>query len=199
MVSYKAGLQLVSDLDRSSKKLNLDIFFHPEKYSKPLPIAKIVADTKVDPNGVMRYKKMLAAGKRLQPIVVVKHPHKDLYSVVDGHHRFFAHLEQGIKIVDCAVIYDFIGFMFNLTKDGWLQPSQTVTKHVHAPILEFHEKLNHSINRELRKNMKQFLADFNKNPEKLLKIFKERYDVANKKLNKLKVKWEKVVRDLRTS
>ena len=65
--------------------------------------------------------------------------------------------------------------MFNLTKDGWLQPPPAVTKHVHAPILEFKEKLDQSINRELRQNMKQFLTDFQKNPEKLIEIFKERY------------------------
>ena len=35
-----------------------------------------------------------------------------------------------------------MGFMFNLTKDGWFQPPPSVTKHVHAPILEFKEKLD---------------------------------------------------------
>ncbi|MCK5402545.1 ParB N-terminal domain-containing protein, partial [Candidatus Bathyarchaeota archaeon] len=140
--------------------VNLDVFLHPEKYSTSLPMDKIVADTKVDPDGVKRYKEMLVIGEQLRPIVVVKHPHKDLYSVVDGHHRFFAYLEHGMKNINCAVVYDFTGFMFNLTKDGWLQPSPAITKHVHAPILEFKEKLDQS-NLELHQNMKQFLDDFN--------------------------------------
>jgi len=160
---------------------------------------KIVADTKVDPDGVKRYKEMLTDGKQLRPIVVVKHPRKDLYSVVDGHHRFFAHFEHGRKNIDCAVIYDFMGFMFNLTKDGWLQPPPAITKHVHAPILEFHEKLDQKINRELRQNMRQFLDDFNKNPEQLIEILKERYDETDKKLNEIKVNWEKAIRDLQTT
>ncbi len=157
---------------------------------------KIVAYTKVDPDGVKRYKEMLAAGEQLRLIVGVKHLRKDLYSVVDGHHRFFTHLEHGIENINCVVIYDFTGFIFNLTKDGWLQPPPAVTKHVHAPILKFKEKLDQSINRELRQNMKQILDDFNKNPEKLIEIFKERYDVAYEKLSELRVNWEKAVRDL---
>ena len=171
--------------------VNIDVFLHPEKYSTPLPMDKIVADTKVDPDGVKRYKEMLVAGEQLRPIVVVKHPHKDLYSVVDGHHRFFAQLEHGMKNIDCAVIYDFMGFMFNLTKDGWLQPPPSVTKHVHAPILEFKEKLDQR-NLELRQNMKQFLTGFQKNPEKLI-------EAADEKLSELRVNWEKAIRDLQTT
>jgi hypothetical protein len=155
------------------KKFTLDIFLYPEKYSTPLPIDQIVADTKVDADGVTRYKEQLAAGKQLRPIVVVKHPRKDLYAVVDGHHRFFAQVEFGHKKIDCAVIQDFTGFMFYLTKDGWLQPHPAFTKHIRVPILEFHQKLDQSINRELRQNLKQFLADFNQNPEKLIEKLRE--------------------------
>ena len=164
---------MTRNFDESLKKLNLDIFLCPEKYSTSLPIDKIVADTKVYPDGIKRYKEMLTVGKQLRPIVVVKHPHENLYAVVDGHHRFFAQLEYGRKNIDCAVIPDFTGFMFNLTKDGWFQPHPTFTKHVRAPILDFHQKLDQSINRELRQNMKQFLVDFQRNPEKIIKIFRE--------------------------
>ena len=169
---------------------NLDIFLHPEKYSTSLPMDKIVADTKVDPDGVKRYKEMLVIGEQLRPIVVVKHPHKNLYSVVDGHHRFFAYLEHGMKNINCAVVYDFTGFMFNLTKDGWLQPSPAITKHVHAPILEFKEKLDQS-NLELHQNIKQFLDDFNRNPEKLIELIKEKYDATDEKVSKLRVNWKR--------
>jgi hypothetical protein len=164
-------LQLTRDLDVSL--VNVDVFQHPEKYSVRLPISEIIADTKVDPDGVKRYKEWLSAGKQLRPIVVVKHPHKNLYAVVDGHHRFFAQLEFGIPAIQCAIIHDFIGFMFHLTKEGWLQPHPTFTKHVRVPILEFHQKLDQSLNRELRTNMKQFLVNFHQNPEKLIVIFRE--------------------------
>lgn len=164
---------MTRNLDPLWKKLTLDIFLFPEKYSVPLPIDQIVADAKVDVDGVIRYKEQLAAGKQLRPIVVVKHPHKDLYAVVDGHHRFFAQIEFGQKDIDCAVIQDFVGFMFQLTKDGWLQPHPAFTKHVRVPILEFHQKLDQSINQDLRQNLKQFLADFNQNPETLIEKLRE--------------------------
>ena len=167
---------MTRDLEVPLKKLNLDIFLYPEKYSRPLPIEKIVADTKVDAEGVKRYKEQLAAGKQLRPIVVVKHPRKNVYAVVDGHHRFFAQLEYGTKEVACAVIDDLTGFMFRLTKDGWLQPHPRLTKHVRVPILEFHQKLDQSINRELRHNMKTFLTDFHRNTEKLIEAFREFMD-----------------------
>lgn len=164
---------MTRNLDPLWKKLTLDIFLFPEKYSVPLPIDQIVADAKVDVDGVIRYKEQLAAGTQLRPIVVVKHPRKDLYAVVDGHHRFFAQIEFGQKDIDCAVIQDFVGFMFQLTKDGWLQPHPGFTKHVRVPILEFHQKLDQSINQDLRQNLKQFLADFNQNPEKLIEKLRE--------------------------
>jgi hypothetical protein len=164
---------LTRDLEVPVKKLNLDIFIYPEKYSRPLSIEKIVADTKVDAEGVKRYKEQLAAGKQLRPIVVVKHPRKNVYAVVDGHHRFFAQLEYGTKDIACAVIDDLTGFVFRLTKDGWLQPHPRFTKHVRVPILEFHQKLDQSINRELRQNMKAFLTDFHRNSDTLIEAFRK--------------------------
>jgi hypothetical protein len=151
----------------------VDIFQNPEKYSVSLPIKEIIADTKVDPGGVMRYKTWLSAGKQLRPIVVVKHPRENLYAVVDGHHRFFAQLEFGVTTINCAVIHDFMGFMFHLTKDGWLQPHPTFTKHVRAPILEFQQKLDQSLLGELRGNLKQFLVNFHRNPDELIATFRE--------------------------
>jgi hypothetical protein len=153
---------LTRHLDPLWKTPSLDIFLYPEKYSTLLPIDQIVADTKVDAEGVTRYREQLATGKPLRPIVVVKHPRKNLYVVVDG-----------LTQVECAVIQDFTGFMFQLSKDGWLQPHPAVTRHVRVPILEFHDRLDQTINRELRQTMKQFLADFNRNPEQLLKRLRE--------------------------
>ncbi len=167
---------LPQNRDPRGKRLIWDIFLYPERYSSPLPIDRIVADTKVDPEGVARYREQLAAGTPLRPIVVVKHPHKNLYAVVDGHHRFFAHVACGWTQIEGAVIQDFTGFMFQLTKDGWLQPHPAVTKHIRVPILEFQETLDHTINRELRQTMKEFLADFNRQPEKLLERLRERVE-----------------------
>jgi hypothetical protein len=56
--------------------------------------------------------------------------------------------------------------------------------------LEFKEKLDQN-NLELRQNMKQFLDDFNRNPEKLIEIFKEKYDIADDKVNKLRINWKR--------
>jgi hypothetical protein len=105
--------------------------------------------------------------------VVVKHPHENLYAVVDGHHRFFAQIEFGVTTINCAVIPDFIGFMFYLTKDGWLQPPPTFTKHVRVPLLEFQQTLDQSVRNDLRANLSQFLVNFHRKPKKLLNIFRE--------------------------
>jgi hypothetical protein len=38
-------------------EINVDVFANPEKYLVRLPIDKIVADTKVDPEAIAMYKK----------------------------------------------------------------------------------------------------------------------------------------------
>jgi hypothetical protein len=139
------------------RKLNLDVFINPEKYKQKISVDKIVADPKVSRRGIKRYKIMLSKGKSLGTIIVIKHPRKDVYAVVDGHHRFYAQMESGFKKINCAVVGNFSSFMFYLTKDGWFQPPEEVTEYLRIPILKFREDLD------------DYLKEFLKNPEKLRK------------------------------
>jgi hypothetical protein len=139
------------------RKLNLDVFINPDKYKQKISVYKIVVDPKVSRRGIKRYKIMLSKGKSLGTIIVIKHPRKDVYAVVDGHHRFYAQLEYGFKEVDCAVVGNFSSFMFYLTKDGWFQPSKEVTEYLRIPALKF------------KKDLEKYLNKFLKNPEKFKK------------------------------
>ena len=139
------------------RKLNLDVFVNPDKYKQKISVYKIVVDPKVSRRGIKRYKLMVSKGKSLGTIIVIKHPRKDVYAVVDGHHRFYAQLEYGFKEVDCAVVGNFSSFMFYLTKDGWFQPSKEVTEYLRIPALRF------------KKDLEKYLNKFLKNPEKFKK------------------------------
>ena len=50
-----------------TRKINLDVFIHPEKYLVRLPAEKVVADTKVYRNGVERYKRKIMEGEPVAP------------------------------------------------------------------------------------------------------------------------------------
>ncbi len=145
------------------RKLNLDVFINPEKYKQKISVDKIVVDPKVSRRGIKRYKIMLSKGKNLGTIIVIKHPRKDIYAVLDGHHRFFAQSETGVKEVDCAVVGDFSSFMFHLTKDGWFQPSKEVTEYLRMPVLKFREDLD------------DYLKKFLKDPEKFKKTMLKKF------------------------
>ena len=120
----------------------IDVFFNPEKHRVDISVKKIIADKKVYRKGVERYKAMLDSGKDLATIVVVKHPKKDLYTVLDGHHRFWALKETEANEIKCAVIEDPFGILFNLTKDGFLQPTVELTQYFVVPLRKFEEQLN---------------------------------------------------------
>jgi len=138
----------------------LEALLQPEKYSKVLPMEQIVADPKVDSDGVARYKTQIQAGKQLRPIVVVKHPFTTLYAVIDGHHRFFAKLESGQSTIDCVVIPDLTGLLYELSKEGWLQPPPSVTKYLRGPFFE------------LQDTLRQHLLDFQQNPKKIQQMMR---------------------------
>lgn len=139
----------------------LGALLQPEKYCEVLPIEQIVADPKIDSDGVARYKTHIRAGKQLRPIVVVKHPSTTLYAVIDGHHRFFAHLESGQSTIDCAVIPDLTGLLYEFSKEGWFQPPPSVTKYLRRPLFE------------LQSTLKQHLLDFQQNPKKLQQMMQK--------------------------
>ena len=135
-------------------KINIDVFANPEKYLVRLPIEKLVADTKVDPEAIEMYKKKIAKGEKIAPLIVVKHPKFDLYAVLDGHHRYYALLESGKKLVDCALAGDFSSLMFYMTKQGYFQPKPETKEENEKKIIHFHE------------NLQDFLHNFLKDPNK---------------------------------
>jgi hypothetical protein len=146
---YKTTKKDVLHLIRKKKvEVNPDVFINPVKYAKPLSIEIIVADPKFSRKGVEFYKKKIKRDEKIEPIIVVKHPRKNLYAVLDGHHRYYAQRELGIKYVDSALAGDYSSVIFYLTKYGYFQPSSQVTEQIRQPMKELH------------KNLKEFLEKF---------------------------------------
>jgi hypothetical protein len=111
----------------------VQILMHPENFAELISIKKIVADKKVDDERVKHFLKALKAKEDLGTIVVVKHPEKKLYAVLDGHHRFWACKEFGVKTISCAIILDYTGLTYQMTKKGLYQPSSDITKNLRVP------------------------------------------------------------------
>lgn len=145
-------------------------FINPEKHAEKIDIKKIVAAPKLYRPGVEKYKEKILAGKAIRPIVVFKHPHEDLYAVLDGHHRFYAFLELGAQTVDAAVMKSN-KFLFNRAKDGWLQPTPAMTKYIRVPAITFAKYIN----------------NFVRNP-KHLKLSKKHLENLKSKISSLKNK-----------
>ena len=116
-----------------------------------IDMGKIVADRKIYGKGVENYKLSIKSGKDLGAIVVVRHPRKNLFAVLDGHHRYWALKELGARKAWSIVIQDFVGPLFFFTKEGYLQPTPSFTKYVRVPFIK----------------MKDYLEEFLRNPEKL--------------------------------
>jgi hypothetical protein len=108
----------------------------------------LVADTKVTRQGIEVYKRRILLKKRISPIIVVRHPKRELYAVLDGHHRYYAYLELGSKEVECALAGDYSSVIFYLAEHGYLQPSPQMTQDIRHPVVRLHE------------NLKQFLNNF---------------------------------------
>ena len=83
-------------------------YSNPDRYSIDLPLEKILANNKVDVDGVYRFIRKVKSGESLKTIVVVKHPEKEYFVVLDGHHRFWALKELGMSTIKCAVVEDNI-------------------------------------------------------------------------------------------
>jgi hypothetical protein len=138
----------VSQLINGKSEINADVFLNPGRYAVRLPMEKLVADSKVSRQGIDAYKQRIMRNERVGPIVVVKHPRKDLYAVLDGHHRYYAFLELGRKEVDCALAGDYSSVIFYITEHGYFQPSPEFTEGLRHPVIRLHQ------------NLKQFLANF---------------------------------------
>jgi hypothetical protein len=110
------------------------VYFNREKYKESIDIDKIVADKKVSPEGVKRYEAIIEAGKEVGIIVVVKHPNKKQYAVLDGHHKYWAGRNKNLKKMNCAVVIDLLGSLFYLTIKGYLQPPPEFTQYIRIPL-----------------------------------------------------------------
>jgi protein-tyrosine-phosphatase len=111
------------------RKINVDVFIHPENHLLRLSIGKITSDTKVNRKIVEYYKNKIADGESISPIVVLKNPGKELYAVLDGHHRYYASLELRIKEMNCAFAGDFSGLVFTMARYGFFQPTEEVIEY----------------------------------------------------------------------
>jgi len=138
----------IHGLLKGKHEFNPDVFIDPIKYSRRIATEKIVADSKVSRQGIEFYKKKIANNEKLDPIIVVKHPRKDLYAVLDGHHRYYAYREMGKKTVDSAIAGDYSSVNFYLTENGYFQPQIETTEKLIQPAKKLHE------------NLKQFLDEF---------------------------------------
>ena len=101
---------------------NPDVYANPEKYVIKLPAEKVVSDSKVQSDVVCRYGRRIAQGQDIEPIIVIKHPKRDLYAVVDGHHRYHAYRQLGQREIPCALEGVFPSVIFYMTKKGFFQP-----------------------------------------------------------------------------
>jgi hypothetical protein len=140
---------------RKQREINIDVFANPEKYLICLPIEKLVADTKVDPEAIEMYKKKIQNGEKIAPLIVIKHPKFEEYAVLDGHHRYYALLETGAKMINCALAGDFSGVIFYMTEHGYFQPKPKTKEENQKKIIHLHE------------NVQDFLQNFLKDPNKL--------------------------------
>jgi hypothetical protein len=135
-------------------EINADVFIHPAKYAVLLPIEKLVADSKASEQGIDVYKQKILENQKINPIVVVKHPRRDVYAVLDGHHRYYAYLKLGKKEVECALAGDYSSVIFYLTEHCYFQPSPGFTEGLRQPAIKLHQ------------NLKQFLINFINNTPK---------------------------------
>ena len=139
----------------------LKAYTNPNKYAQYIITKQIVADIKVDLDGVNRLINQIESGRELKAIVIVKHPKKEYYAVLDGHHRFWAQKILGYNKIKCAVIEDIFGIGFHLTKNGIFQPDPKITKYIRIPLNRIYS----------------YIYEFIDEPEKIInKMNKKKFD-----------------------
>lgn len=116
-----------------------EILLNPDKFRVYIEMEKIVADRKVYDIGVKKYKDKILRGEDIGTLIVVQHPTEDMYAVLDGHHRFWALKELEVTHAPCAIMEDFFGIAFHLTKEGYYQPPAWFTEYFRVPYRKFEE------------------------------------------------------------
>jgi hypothetical protein len=104
-----------------------------------IPLNELVSDENVDDEYAQRLASRDVA--KFTPIIVMKHPSKRLYAVLDGHHRFRAAQLRGLEKIRAVVVDDYTGMGFDLTRKGFFQPSTEVTRYIRVPLKRFHERM----------------------------------------------------------
>ncbi len=112
-------------------------YFDPEKHAQEIPVHRVVSDEKVDEGHVARIGDSGLDPRTMRPIVVIKHPKVEAYAVLDGHHRFHIVQGMGCETIRAAVVDDYVGLGFYLTKKGVFQPTPEFTKYVRVPLKRF--------------------------------------------------------------
>jgi len=137
-----------------------DLLVNSEKHKELIKTELIVADRKIHHEGVQHYKDKIKSGQDVGTIVVIKHPKKKLYAVLDGHHRFWAQKELGRSKISCAVVRDSTGILFFFTEEGLLQPTPLFTKYIRIPF----EKLKNHLELFLNEPEKMRECDIDSGP-----------------------------------
>ena len=112
-------------------------YFDPNKHAQEIPIDLVVSDDKVDAEYVGKLAEDVGDPREMKAIVVIKHPKEEVYSVLDGHHRYRLHREAGCDTIRAAVVDDYVGLGFFLTQKGVFQPTPKFTKYVRVPLKRF--------------------------------------------------------------
>ena len=112
-------------------------YSEPNKYAVDMPIEKIVSEEKVDEDHVQQLTTMDVS--KIEPILVIKHPDKEIYAVLDGHHRLKAARLMGAKTIRAVVVDDITGMGFEVAREEVFQPSPAFTRFVRLPIRRFIE------------------------------------------------------------
>jgi hypothetical protein len=115
----------------------LRAYFDPEKHAKEIPLKRVYTDEKVDEGHAARIGDSGLDTATMRPIVVIKHPRVEAYAVLDGHHRFHIVQGMGCETIRAAVVDDYVGLGFYLTKKGLFQPTPEFTKYVRVPLKRF--------------------------------------------------------------
>ena len=109
-------------------------YFDPNKHAREIPVDLIVSDNKVDEDYLDKMKNDIPDPTEMKAIVVIKHPKEEAYTVLDGHHRYRMHRDTGCDTIRAAVVDDYIGLGFALTKMGAFQPTPAFTKYIRVPL-----------------------------------------------------------------
>ncbi len=109
-------------------------YFDPNKHAIEISVDRIVSDDKVDEGYLDKMKTDVPDPTEMRAIVVIRHPTEKMYSVLDGHHRLRIHRDTGCETIRAAVIDDYIGLGFYLTKVGAFQPTPAFTKYIRVPL-----------------------------------------------------------------